>query len=383
MALPRVTGVVWWRMGISHYKAVFRRAPAGGEQDGYTKDFLQAPLAISDRLHVMFGGNPPWEPITYVWPGGSYAGGKIYPATEYDLEKLRGRLEVGQWTQVGAPTPWQVGNPSVDSTITFPGDPEAAIPVAANAQWDSLEELEPWLMLVQLDGRTDELHLRAYLGSPPVDLLAADLGNVPPGIRRHMGGQGGLTADDLPELWFDTGDLRDPWRLSPDDAGREASRVVGETAAVGVEYHLANETPDSAESEPFSVDPKERERALRSHAVTQNALAAAVAGLGRTPLSPAGTANYDVGWMEADGTLIVAEVKSLNARNEERQLRLGLGQILRYRHAFATGGQPTRALLVTSSAPSDERWIDLCAQLEVGIMWPPGLDADLQAWLGV
>jgi hypothetical protein len=383
MPLPKVTGVVWWRMGRSHYKAIFRRARAGEDNDGYTKDFLQAPLAISDRLRAMLGGgDPPYEPITYLWPNGAFEGGKIY-AAEYDYELGRGRLEVGQWTQLGAPAPWQLGNPLADPVITLPGDPDAAIPEAADAQWDQLEDLEPWLMLIQLDNGTDELHLRAYLGAPPADLVDADLAHVPAEVRSHMTGQGGLSGEELPNLWFDPNDLRDPWRLSPVEEAREASRslAAGGGGLAGVAYRIANESPNSAAPEPFSIDPNERDRATRAHAVTQNALAAVVAGLGREVLSPPGEPSYDLGWVEPDGTFIVAEVKSITARNEERQMRLGLGQVLRYRHVLETTGQPTRALLVTSAVPSDDRWQALCAELGVGLVSPPGLSEALQVWL--
>jgi hypothetical protein len=79
--------------------------------------------------------------------------------------------------------------------------------------------------------------------------------------------------------------------------------------------------------------------------------------------------------------VIVAEIKSITARNEERQLRLGLGQILRYCDLVEAGGRKARGVLVTSSEPSDERWVSLCGQLGVGLIWPPDLDAALDAWL--
>ena len=41
---------------------------------------------------------------------------------------------------------------------------------------------------------------------------------------------------------------------------------------------------------------------------------------------------------QKDGTVFVAEVKSITAENEEHQLRVGLGQVLRYRqHLSALG----------------------------------------------
>jgi hypothetical protein len=383
MPLPRVTGVVWWKMGISHYKAIFGRAPADEGSRGYTKDFLQAPRAIGQAFREMFGGgDPPYEPLTYVWPGGRFEGGKIYPASDY---AQNGRLEVGQWTRQRAPHPWRVGDPAGDPLITLPGDADAAIPDEADEQWEDLEELAPWLMMVQLDNNRSELHLRAYLAAPPVDLVDADLARVPETVRLQMTGQGGMVAD-LPDIWFDPDDLRDPWRLTPEDGGREAERAarvaeVKPGVTPGVEYRAANENPTSAAPEPFDIDPNERDRATRAHAVTQNALAEAVRARGREPLSPRGEPNYDLAWEETDGAVIVAEIKSITARNEERQLRLGLGQILRYCDLVEAGGRKARGVLVTSSEPSDERWVSLCGQLGVGLIWPPDLDAALDAWL--
>ena len=383
MPLPRVTGVVWWKMGISHYKAIFGRAATDAGSRGYTKDFLQAPRPIGQAFREMYGGtNPPYDPVAFVWPGGQFNGGKVYPASDYDQN---GRLEVGQWTGRGAPHVWRVGDPAADPLITLPGDPNAVIPDEADDQWDELEELEPWLMMVQLDSSRTELHLRAYLGAPSVDLMEADLARVPDAIRLHMTGQGGVVGD-LPDLWFDPTDLRDPWRATPDENGREAERTArpldttAETAA-GSEYRPANENPTSAAPEPFDVDPNERDRSTRAHAVTQNALAELVRARRLEPLSPSGEPSFDLAWYEADGTLIVAEVKSITARNEERQLRLGLGQVLRYCDLLASGGTTVRSLLVTSSEPSDPRWMLLCERLGVGLLWPPELNDQLDGWL--
>jgi hypothetical protein len=387
MALVRVTAIVWWKMGISHYKAVFRRARGDEESSGYTKDFLQAPIAISDTFREMFGGrNPPYEPLRYVWTGGQFAQGRIYEAADYDHAAGHGRLEVGQWTAAGAPRPWRVDDPSADPLITLPGDPEAAIPDEASSQWEILEELEPWLMMVQLDGNQEELHLRAYLGNPPLKLMAADLARVPEPVRVHMSGQGGLAGDEVPELWFDPDDYRDPWRNAPEDEGREAERASRSAAAqpaetvLGIDYRPANETATSIAPEPFSVDPDERDRATRAHAATQNALAGAVRERGGTPRSPRGEPSYDLCW-DHDGVTIVAEVKSITARNEERQLRLGLGQVLRYRSLLEANGRPARALIALSGQPSDERWLELCAALDVGLVWAPDLERGLAAWL--
>lgn len=379
--LPRVTGVVWWKMGISHYKAIYRRARHDEPSSGYTKDYLQAPKAITRAFRDMFGDNEPPYLLTYRWPGGSFQG-RIYAHSGYDHALEQGRLDVGQWTADGAPQPWQLGHPASDPVITLPGDPDARIPDEADAQWLTLEPLEPWLMMVQLDHSQGELQLRAHLGAPTVELMESDLARVPATIRMHMRGQGGIVSD-LPDVWFDPDDLRDPWRDSPDAGGRESARASANTEVadparpLGAEYQEVDENARSATPQPFEVDPNERDRGTRAHAVTQNALAAAVRRRGCDPLRPTGEPNYDLAWEESAGDLVVVEVKSINARNEERQLRLGLGQVLRYRHLCELRGQSTRALLAVSAAPSDPRWFELCAALGVGLIWPPGFDQQL------
>lgn len=378
MALPRVTGVVWWEMGISHYKAIFRRARSGEREAGYTKDYLQGPRPIGHALREMFGGaDPPYESLAYRWPGGTFTGGKVYRAADYDQN---GRVEVGQWTGAQAPHPWRIGDPESDPLITLRGDPDAAIPDDADAQWDDLEDLEPWLVMIQLDGSQEELQLRAYLGAPPPDSMAADFARVPAELRKHMRGRGGL-VHGIPDLWFDREDLRDPWRTSPESAPSRPPVSPPPHVPVGTDYKPANESVASAASEPFEVDPNERDRATRAHAVAQNALAEAVEGRGCTPLSPSGEPNFDLAWEEPDGTLVVAEVKSVTAKNVERQLRLGLGQVLRYRNLLEASGKTVRALLVLSDEPADERWTELCQTLEVGLIWLPDLSTPLEDWL--
>jgi hypothetical protein len=140
---------------------------------------------------------------------------------------------------------------------------------------------------------------------------------------------------------------------------------------IGAEYRPAavSTLPDSRD--PFSVDPAVVERGLRGHADTQNALATAVNAAGLTPLSPtAADPNFDLAW-EADGGTYVAEVKSITAANEERQLRLGLGQVLRYRSLLAEGGCSVFAVLAVELAPSDPSWAALCSELGVVLVATP------------
>jgi hypothetical protein len=97
---------------------------------------------------------------------------------------------------------------------------------------------------------------------------------------------------------------------------------------LGAAYREAEVSTLPGEREPFTVDPGLVERGLKGHADTQNELARVLRAAGieprsRLPQEP----NFDLAW-EANGTVFVAEVKSVTDQNEEGQLRLGLGQVL-------------------------------------------------------
>lgn len=77
---------------------------------------------------------------------------------------------------------------------------------------------------------------------------------------------------------------------------------------------------------------------------------------------------YDLAWI-AGGSCFVVEVKSLTPENEERQLRMGLGQVLRYGHALRTESWKAAPILALERAPSDPEWSRMLAGLGVHIMW--------------
>lgn len=150
--------------------------------------------------------------------------------------------------------------------------------------------------------------------------------------------------------------------------------LVGSKAAsktqIGGDYRPATFSSLPDVRDPFTVDPAIVERGLRGHADTQNALADAIRAAGLTPHSPkAADPNFDLAW-ERDGTIFVAEIKSTTTANEERQLRLGLGQVLRYRSLLARSGRPVVAVLVAEHPPSDSTWRTLCAELSVTLVAP-------------
>jgi hypothetical protein len=139
---------------------------------------------------------------------------------------------------------------------------------------------------------------------------------------------------------------------------------------VGAPYRPVDETAKVCEREPFDTDPEIVERGTRAHARLQNTLAAAVAARGHEPLRATPTdPQFDLAWRDG-AELWVAEVKSTTAENEERQLRLGLGQLLRYRHSLGVGSTPVRAMLYVEHEPHDHQWAELCQSVEVTLRWP-------------
>jgi hypothetical protein len=141
-------------------------------------------------------------------------------------------------------------------------------------------------------------------------------------------------------------------------------REVSTTPSLGTAYREAHVSPLPNERQPFTVDPALVERGLKGHADTQNELAQVLRQAGiepksRLPREP----NFDLAW-ETEGTVFVAEIKSITDDNEEEQLRLGLGQVLRYRqHLRGLGHDRVVAVLVPERAPRDSSWGDLCHEL--------------------
>jgi hypothetical protein len=77
-----------------------------------------------------------------------------------------------------------------------------------------------------------------------------------------------------------------------------------------------------------------------------------------------------------NGRRFVAEVKSITPHNEEKQLRLGLGQVLRYSYQLGTPAVP---VLVAERPPQDPGWEKLCEHLGVILVWPEVFAARLAA----
>jgi hypothetical protein len=160
------------------------------------------------------------------------------------------------------------------------------------------------------------------------------------------------------------------WALSPLGSSRAAAAAI-HTDPAGVPYVVPPRPSLASAPAPFDVDPDAVDRGLGAHHDVIQLLVAWVSSRGGVPLAPPPSGPfYDLAWW--DGTLlVVAEVKSLTATNEERQLRLGLGQLLRYRQAL-TAVSPGGVVgwLVVENEPSDLGWSTLCDELGLKLMWP-------------
>jgi hypothetical protein len=139
---------------------------------------------------------------------------------------------------------------------------------------------------------------------------------------------------------------------------------------VGADYRRPDEkVVTSRDRDPHSVDPNLVDRALRGHRRTQNLLHDVVVRAGFTPRSPApGEPEFDIAW--EDGELIcIAEVKSMSHTNEEKQLRLAVGQVLRYASLLSVG-RPVGRFIAVEREPRDPSWLDLTAELGISLIWP-------------
>jgi hypothetical protein len=142
-----------------------------------------------------------------------------------------------------------------------------------------------------------------------------------------------------------------------------------ESVGLGAPYRQVPVIQLSGSQDPFSVDPALRERGLRGHTDTQNELATVLSNAGIEPRRGLGSGpNFDLAWQK-DGTVFAAEVKSITADNEEHQLRVGLGQVLRYRQRLlALGHDRVVAVLVPERQPCDPSWRELCSDLGVVLL---------------
>jgi hypothetical protein len=197
---------------------------------------------------------------------------------------------------------------------------------------------------------------------------------VPPGLplwfNLHSGVLSGLSvARARGGTAFALSD--DDWKALQTLAGAEAEHRPSPLGATpGTPYENVQRAMRGAPRDPFEVDPDKVDRGNQAHVDTVNALADHLRAMGVTPLSPrVSEPEFDLAW-EKESTLFVAEIKSLTEANEEKQLRLGLGQVLRYRHQLAREGRVVAAVLVAEREPRDISWHTTCSAIGVRLAWP-------------
>jgi hypothetical protein len=166
-------------------------------------------------------------------------------------------------------------------------------------------------------------------------------------------------------------------QVTPEVGARiEAAFRAERIESLGVPFRSPPAPAPVSAAQPFDVDPDAVDRGLQAHHLTLEALASWVRGQGWEPRLPApGEPLYDLSWQDDEGGIHVAEVKSTTQDNGEKQLRLGLGQVLRYRHALAASGRKVQAWLVPEEPVQDDTWGVMCAELGVRLTSPVELHA--------
>ena len=150
----------------------------------------------------------------------------------------------------------------------------------------------------------------------------------------------------------------------------DLSTIESDKFRLGQPYEKQITKPSTKDRNPFEVDPDAVDRATSSHVNLQNIIAEWLVSNGISPCQPKSTEPpYDIGW-EYNETIFLCEVKSLTDQNEEKQLRFGLGQILRYIYKLELTGANVVGLLMVERKPQDREWIGLCKKLNVLIFWP-------------
>lgn len=151
---------------------------------------------------------------------------------------------------------------------------------------------------------------------------------------------------------------------------------------VGEAYRPANEEALIQGPMAIDFDPAASERALSSHGALQNAIAEALRTRGLGPLSPrVGEPEYDLAFMASDA-LWVVEVKSTTPQTIERQLRLGLGQVLRYSEQLRGLDCEVSSVLAFQGDLPDDSWDELLRRLDVAPVRSESVTGDLDLLLG-
>ena len=137
---------------------------------------------------------------------------------------------------------------------------------------------------------------------------------------------------------------------------------------LGTNYRYADEAHTISKRKPFEVDPDVVDRGSKAHKKIQNDLADYLYSNGISPESPKNNRiNFDISWWKAD-TYFIGEIKSITNENEEKQLRLGLGQILRYISLVDRKVFPRVVAVLIVEKLDDLSWYQTCSNNNVTLV---------------
>ncbi|GAA2579516.1 hypothetical protein GCM10010435_65840 [Winogradskya consettensis] len=188
----------------------------------------------------------------------------------------------------------------------------------------------------------------------------------------------------------------DDYQTRPGEMRREAASIaqglragasLGDAVVpsnLGFDRRYRGKPAEGTYPDTQATSPQAKEAAVREHDRICRQL---IAYLDRRGI-PAGELvepPVDVAWWGPTGTQMIAEVKSCVERNDTAQLRLGLGQVLEYRHRLRSTRGLTEAILLVSRI-ADPIWLDICRSVGVHLLaaddessWSSVLDASAVA----
>lgn len=148
---------------------------------------------------------------------------------------------------------------------------------------------------------------------------------------------------------------------------------MGDSMLLGGEWNQTGPPAIAASIAPGDADPDKVGRGVGAHFATLSTLVTLAAQQGLVPLDSRSFCPYDLAWQTTD-TLVVVEVKSLTADNEDHQIRYGLGQVLDYRYRLRAAGHPSvQAALVLERQPGSSSVVSHVRRCwrHPGMVWAP------------
>jgi hypothetical protein len=125
-----------------------------------------------------------------------------------------------------------------------------------------------------------------------------------------------------------------------------------------------------AEAQSFEYNPFLQVRGTNAHRRISNLLIDHVHRIGHSPQKPVSDPFYDMAWSD-ESNIWLAEIKSLTDENETHQMRLGLAQLLEYKHKLRLlHKKQVSPWLVVEDEPKNPMWLDLLGSLQVKLTWP-------------